>query len=268
MIPLDNVVFRDDLDPRLGRRDGDLIQQYTEIVDELPPIEINHENELIDCWHRVRAAEHAERNEIAFIVVETDGDVHMRDRMYVANLRHGVQYTRVQKKAYGITLHERKQAAKEIARLSGVGVSTVYRWTTELRDLEKDERNEDIVRMSDKGKTTREIADKVGFDHTTVAAVLENSQMREIQQEPKRETGSEIEADKAKTGEALCILGLTAGEETSTATLRLVKDALPEITVAAKTGVHHANVAEQLHIADAAIIGTAFKRDGVFKNPS
>lgn len=66
--------------------------------------------------------------------------------------------------------------------------------------------------------------------------------------------------------DALCISGLTAGEETSTATLRLVKDALPEIPVVANTGVHYDNVTEQLNIADAAIIGTAFKRDGLFEN--
>ena len=67
--------------------------------------------------------------------------------------------------------------------------------------------------------------------------------------------------------DALCVSGLTAGEETSAATLRLVKDALPDIALVANTGVQHANVAEQLNIADAAIIGTAFKRDGIFENP-
>lgn len=67
--------------------------------------------------------------------------------------------------------------------------------------------------------------------------------------------------------DALCISGLTAGVETSAATLRLVKGALPDIPIVANTGVHHANVTEQLKIADAAIIGTAFKRDGEFENP-
>ncbi|MDE2748628.1 MAG: BtpA/SgcQ family protein [Chloroflexota bacterium] len=67
--------------------------------------------------------------------------------------------------------------------------------------------------------------------------------------------------------DALCISGLTAGEETSAATLRLVKDALRDMPVVANTGVNHANVSEQLSIADAAIIGTAFKRDGEFENP-
>ena len=67
--------------------------------------------------------------------------------------------------------------------------------------------------------------------------------------------------------DALCISGLTAGEVTSTETLRVVKQALPHVPIVANTGVHLANVREQLGIADAAIIGTAFKRDGVFENP-
>ena len=41
MIALDDVVLRDDLDPRLGERDDDLITQYADIFDALPPIEIN-----------------------------------------------------------------------------------------------------------------------------------------------------------------------------------------------------------------------------------
>ena len=40
----------------------------------LPPIEINQDNELVDGWHRVCAAERAERSEISYIVVETDDD--------------------------------------------------------------------------------------------------------------------------------------------------------------------------------------------------
>ena len=207
MIPLDDVVLRDDLDPRLGQRDDDLIQQYAEIFDELPPIEINHDNELIDGWHRVRAAERADRNEIAYVVVETDGDADLRDRMYAANLRHGVQYTREQKKAYGITLHERKLAAKEIARLSGVGVSTVYRWTTELRDQEKEERDERIHRLRNEGYSQQEIADELQVAQRTISEVLsENSLMRKTANGSEKQlesaAESEIEAGVVKTGEA------------------------------------------------------------------
>jgi membrane complex biogenesis BtpA family protein len=62
--------------------------------------------------------------------------------------------------------------------------------------------------------------------------------------------------------DALCVSGLTAGEETSTQTLRLVKEAVPETPVFANTGVRIDNLADQLAVADGAIIGTAFKSDG------
>ena len=202
MISLGDVVLRDDLDPRLGQRDDELIRQYAEIFDQLPPIEINQENELIDGWHRVRAAEHAERTEIAYVVVETDGDDDLRDRMYAANLRHGVQYTREQKKAYGITLHERKLAAKEIARLSGVGVSTVYRWTTELRSQEKEERESEIQRLRDDGLTQQEIADELGMGRSTVAEIVGDSQMRISDKEPEGEAEPEIAPLETETGVA------------------------------------------------------------------
>ena len=62
MIALDDVVLRRDLDPRLGERDDDLIAQYADIFDVLPPIEINQHNEVIDGWHRVRAARTGQEN--------------------------------------------------------------------------------------------------------------------------------------------------------------------------------------------------------------
>ncbi len=67
--------------------------------------------------------------------------------------------------------------------------------------------------------------------------------------------------------DALCVSGLTAGEETSTQVLKLVKDAVPDTPVFANTGVRLDNVEQQLAIADGAIIGTAFKADGCFWNP-
>ncbi len=66
--------------------------------------------------------------------------------------------------------------------------------------------------------------------------------------------------------DAICISGLTAGAETSTATLRQVKEAIPDTVVFANTGVRLANVEQMLSIADGAIIGTTFKRDGYIWN--
>lgn len=67
--------------------------------------------------------------------------------------------------------------------------------------------------------------------------------------------------------DALCVSGLTAGSETSAQTLKLVKEAVPETPVFANTGVRLENVYEQLEVADGAVIGTAFKHDGLTWNP-
>jgi len=67
--------------------------------------------------------------------------------------------------------------------------------------------------------------------------------------------------------DALCVSGLTAGVETSLSTLTQVKQAVPETPIFANTGVRPANVREQLAVADGAVVGTAFKRDGIFTNP-
>ncbi|KKC30741.1 BtpA/SgcQ family protein [Caldanaerobacter subterraneus] len=66
--------------------------------------------------------------------------------------------------------------------------------------------------------------------------------------------------------DALCVSGLTAGAETDMQTLKLVKQAVPDMAVFANTGVRLENVEQQLSIADGAIVGTAFKRDGYIWN--
>jgi membrane complex biogenesis BtpA family protein len=66
--------------------------------------------------------------------------------------------------------------------------------------------------------------------------------------------------------DALCVSGLTAGAETDAQTLKLVKEAVPQTIIFANTGVRPDNVAEQLSIADGAVVGTTFKKDSVFEN--
>ena len=201
MIPLDDVVLRDDLDPRLGDRDDDLIQQYADIFDALPPIEINQDNELIDGWHRVRAAERAERTEIAYVVVETADDDDLSDKMWAANLKHGVQYTRAQRKTYGLRLHAREVSTQDIAARAGVAVNTVLRWTKDLRDKQKQARDDAIQRLADKGKTQQEIAEELQIGQGTVSRIIQNQQMVKVDSEPESEAELEIEPLVEETAE-------------------------------------------------------------------
>ncbi len=67
--------------------------------------------------------------------------------------------------------------------------------------------------------------------------------------------------------DALCVSGLTAGVETDSTVLKRVKEAVPNTVVFANTGCRADNIARQLSIADAAVVGTTFKVDGIFANP-
>ncbi|MDY6868597.1 MAG: BtpA/SgcQ family protein [Chloroflexota bacterium] len=66
--------------------------------------------------------------------------------------------------------------------------------------------------------------------------------------------------------DALCVSGLTAGAETDSSMLAKIKEAIPDNVVFANTGVNVDNVEEQLALADGAVVGTAFKENGVFEN--
>ena len=62
------------------------------------------------------------------------------DKMWAANLKHGVQYTRVQRQNPGaeITRTRFEISAKDIAERSRCcGASSVYRWTKEHRETIK-----------------------------------------------------------------------------------------------------------------------------------
>ena len=154
MIALDDVVLRDDLDPRLGERDDDLIAQYADIFDALPPIEINQHNEVIDGWHRVRAAESAKRTENRLCRLSR------RRTMTISatgcgNRICGMVFNTpvISAKPTGLKLHERGLAAKVIATRVGVSASSVYSWTKEQREKEKQERDAEIARLREEGMT-------------------------------------------------------------------------------------------------------------------
>jgi uncharacterized protein len=66
--------------------------------------------------------------------------------------------------------------------------------------------------------------------------------------------------------DGICVSGLTAGMETDSQTIQQVKSVAGEVPVFANTGVRLENVKEQLSIADGAIIGTTFKKDGYIWN--
>lgn len=67
--------------------------------------------------------------------------------------------------------------------------------------------------------------------------------------------------------DALCVSGLTAGAETDTQVLKVVKDSVRRTPVLCNTGCNIDNIERQLSVADGAVCATTFKVDGIFENP-
>ena len=66
--------------------------------------------------------------------------------------------------------------------------------------------------------------------------------------------------------DVLCVSGITAGAATDTDQLARVKNVVPNTAVFANTGCKINTIEKILSIADGAVVGTTFKKDGLFDN--
>ncbi|UNB49982.1 BtpA/SgcQ family protein [Mycolicibacterium sp. YH-1] len=66
--------------------------------------------------------------------------------------------------------------------------------------------------------------------------------------------------------DALVVSGLTAGAPTDSSALSTVKANAGDVPVFVNTGMRVDTAEQQLAIADGAVVGTAFKKDGIFEN--
>lgn len=66
--------------------------------------------------------------------------------------------------------------------------------------------------------------------------------------------------------DAICVSGLTAGSETDTQVLKVVKDVVKRTPILCNTGCNKGNIARQLAVSDGAVCATTFKVDGIFEN--
>lgn len=66
--------------------------------------------------------------------------------------------------------------------------------------------------------------------------------------------------------DAILVSGLTAGADTDTQVIVKVKKAVPNTLVFCNTGCKPETIEAQLSVADGAVVGTTFKKDGLFDN--
>jgi DNA modification methylase/ParB-like chromosome segregation protein Spo0J len=116
-IPVNDVIFREDLYPRLERDPG-LVQRYAEDLDVLPPIEVNQHRELIDGWHRWTAFKKQGRETIPTQVTQTASANELFELAAARNARFGRQLSPQEKKRIAERLHPRLSVEAIAAILS------------------------------------------------------------------------------------------------------------------------------------------------------
>ena len=87
---------------------------------------------------------------------------------------------------------------------------------------------------------------------------------RSLDPRPLKDIAKTTIAKAAPDG--LCISANAAGQDVDDELIRSVKEANPSIAVLCNTGCRVDTIERKLATADAAVVGTTFKKDGVFEN--
>jgi len=169
-IKTSEVIFREDLYPRI-EPNAKLIQQYAENIDNLPPIEINQHNILIDGYHRWTAHKKAEKETVDAIVIHTSSDNDLLALSIEKNSKHGMQLSSEDKKKMAVRLYNAgtgKDKA-EICKILSISNSTVTSYLTDIDKQLREERKAKIFSMYLAGYTMQEIADAVNLSMAKIS---------------------------------------------------------------------------------------------------
>jgi len=180
-VNIEDVVYREDLYPRV-KQNPKIILQYSETIEQLPPIVINQDNILVDGFHRLKAHQTAEKETInAEVLNLTEQEVYFES--IKRNAQHGLQLNGDEKKSIAIKLCG-TMSDKEVWGMLSVPEATYNKWTKNKRDDLKRERDKKIIDLWFACYSTYDIADSVGVDESTIINVLKSTKMSEIQHIP------------------------------------------------------------------------------------
>lgn len=169
-----DVQVREDLYPRLQRNPA-LVQRYAQNLDELPPIEVNQHNILIDGWHRLTAHRSAGVETIRVTVTETASELELFALAIRRNAAHGWQLEERDKKSAAIRLYAAGTGMNhaEIAAALSVSRRSVQSYLTDVDRQLREERKQRIFDLWLACHTTEEICERVQVGNATVSRETE-----------------------------------------------------------------------------------------------
>ena len=176
------IVYRADLYPRF-RPSPAKIQEYSENIEKLPPVEINQNKILIDGYHRLKAYETAKVEKIPFIVTETATESELEVLAVQRNATHGQQLTQDEKRTYALKWWG-VLSDDEICSALSISKKSLDRYTKNKRDEQEAQIKQQIFDMWLACETQEQIADVLNTPLSTVNRVIanfsQNGQMSEM----------------------------------------------------------------------------------------
>jgi len=169
-VPIDSVLFDDATYPRKGF-DNDTVARYRMALDRLPPIDITHENHLIDGYHRLMAHKIEGRQAIR-ASVETLAKEDVFWQAVLRNAAHGLQLSVEDKRRAGRQFFQQGRPTRAIADALSVSERSVRGWTEDLRRQQDEERERRILDMWLACHTQEDIAAAVGVEQATVSRAV------------------------------------------------------------------------------------------------
>jgi len=175
-VSVDQVVVRKDLYPRI-EHNQQKAQEYSENVDQLPPIEINQNSILIDGLHRLTGHKLAKRETIRAVITETRSDNHLLALAIERNAAHGLQMAPGDKRkmaqrfyldesswdTFASTAKDRAEIKKLLGVMLKASAAKISDWLKDIDQKHREERREKIIDMYLRCHTQQEIGDAVGL---------------------------------------------------------------------------------------------------------
>lgn len=191
-LPVSSVRFVKELYPRLKPID-EVVEQYRDAVEKLPPIIVARDGILVDGYHRWQAHVREQATEIGAIDLGNLSDAEIVRESITRNATHGQQLSRADKQkiaAYLWTALGHLQNGERNAEISGLlGVSdrAIRLWTADERRAEKEAAQAQALDMWLDCRSQADIADSIGVDEATVSRWLQDGKSAEMQPPASRQ---------------------------------------------------------------------------------
>ena len=185
-IEIEKIIVREKLYPRL-QIDTKKVQEYSENIEKLPPIELNQHNVLIDGMHRIKAYKQVGIEEIEYVVFETKDDDDIYMRAIEVNATHGIQLSYKDKKKIAIEVTKRKlekdddatEIRTRLVKVLSVADDTYNKWTKNIReDYDKQIKVQIIREYLEAEYTQQQVAEKFDVSQDTISKNIQSLKIK------------------------------------------------------------------------------------------